>query len=85
MLLVGKVHKIGKTNKMNLLVLLIEVIHRHDRRARIYVDEENKSQDGSVSDYGSNIDEEENTFQPHNNYASDEEDKNEKDVVVENW
>ena len=34
---------------------------------------------------GLNIDEEDNDFQPHNNYAYDEQDNNEKDGVFENW
>ena len=59
-------------------------IHRPARRAKIYVDEENKSQYGSDSDDVSNIDEDGNDFQPHNNYTSDEENKNDKDKVVEN-
>ena len=40
------------------------------------MDEEKKSQYDSESYDGSNIDDEENNFQPHNNHASDEEDNN---------
>ena len=66
-------------------VPLITGIHIPDIRAIIYVDEENESQYGSDINDGSNIDKEDKYFQPHNNYASDEEDNNEKDGVVENW
>ena len=54
-------------------------------RSRKYVDKENKSQDEGDNDYGSNIDEEDTDLKSHNNYASDEEDNNEEDGVVENW
>ena len=50
----------------------ISGIHRPSRRAIIDVDEEKDSQDESDSDYGSKINEEYNSFQPHNNYAYDE-------------
>ena len=63
-------------------VPLISGMHRPPIRARLYVDEENESQYGSSSDDGSKIDNEDNDFQPHNNYASDKEDKNEQDGVV---
>ena len=49
------------------------------------MDKENKSQDEGDNDYGSNIDEEDTDLKSHNNYASDEEDNNEEDGVVENW
>ena len=49
------------------------------------VDEENKSQYESDSDDGSTMYEKDNDFQPHNNYATDEEDDNDEDEVVKAW
>ena len=49
------------------------------------MDEEIKSQYVSDNDYGSNIEQEGNNFNPHNNYASDEEYNNDQYGVVENW
>ena len=63
---------------------LILGINRPARRARTYMDKK-KCQDESDSDDRSNIDEEENYFQLHNNYTSDEEDDNEEYGVFENW
>ena len=46
---------------------------------------ENKSKYESTSDYGSKIDDEENTFQIHNNYGHYEQYTNEEDGVIEDW
>ena len=66
-------------------VPLVAGIHRTSRIARTYVDGEYKIQDESDSDDGSKIEYEDNAFQPHNNYSSDEEYNNAEDRVVENW
>ena len=49
------------------------------------MDEENESRSGSDSDDGSKIHEEENSFRPHNNYASDEDNNNKQDGFFEDW
>ena len=46
------------------------------------MDEVNKSQYESDSYDGSKIDDEENYFQPQNNYSSDEEDNRKEDGII---
>ena len=63
-------------------VTLIAGIYRPSIRARTDVYKENKGQYESDSDDGSNVYDEYNAFQTHNNYTSDEEDDNDEDGFV---